>query len=95
MEEGDDRDGHDRTDTPKAIGSMIGAQDRIDFADPVSNRLNEVGRWEVIRVPFLIECNAKYNIRFSIGGLLPTLPWTNQCFGPGNEASKAANTRKP
>ena len=73
---------------------MIGMQDGTDSADPVSNSLNEVDRWEMVRVSFFIECKAGYNIRFSVGALLPTPPWTNHCFRPGDEASKAAKTRE-
>lgn len=94
MEEGDDSDGHYGTDASKTIGSMIGAQGGADFANPVSNRLNQVDRWEMVRVPLIIECRAKFNIRFSVGALLPAQLWADYCFGPEDEANKATCTRK-
>ena len=94
MEEGKYRDSHDSTDSPKTIGSMVGAQDRADLANPVSNRLNQVNRREVIGVSLIIECGAKFNILFNIGILLPAPSRTGHCCEPGDQANNTTCTRK-
>lgn len=62
MKESHDGYGHNGTDTPKSVCGMIGAKDGVDLTNLVSNRLHEVGRWEMVRILSIVECGTKFNV---------------------------------
>lgn len=48
---------------------MVGAEDGNDYANIVSNSLDKVRRWKMVRISTMIECGTKFDICLRVHAL--------------------------